>query len=331
MTASAWLLAIALCAQLSPSGPATPAAQVPQAAPERPVQLGGAVREAPGFLDGARRAVERAARRLWEREEPNAVRGNALSARGEVEKALEAYDAAEKTLPPEGPAAGALAHDRASALLKQGPAEAPRALAEANRALSSRDAATRALGAYDAGLALEGAGKAEQAIAAYGRALALDPSDADSKVNLELLLREEERRKKQPGSPSAQEDPKQQQKPGDDPKKAPGKQQDKNRPNEGEQQQARNDPQGSKKQGAEQQKEQKPAERSPSEGTPEGQEPRPQGQKPESAAQASAQPLDRSEAQRLLDALRGSEKNLQVWRFGKRARDVRRKEAVKDW
>ncbi|HXN82617.1 MAG TPA: hypothetical protein VN883_09055 [Myxococcales bacterium] len=292
MSGFPWVLAIALCGQLSPLGPA--------------------------------------ARRLWEREEPNAARGNALAASGDVEKALQAYDAAEKALPPDGPAAGALAHDRASALLKQGPAEAPRALAEANRALGSRDPATRALGAYDAALALEGAGNAEQAIAAYGRALALDPADADSKVNLELLLREEERRKKQPGR-SAQQEQQQQQKPGDDPKQAQRKQQDQKGANEGEQRQARNEPQGTDKQDGQRQKEQRPGERGTDEGRPEGQEPRPQGQKPESTAQASAQPLDRSEAQRLLDALRGSEKNLQVWRFGKRARDPRRKEAVKDW
>jgi tetratricopeptide (TPR) repeat protein len=299
MSAFRWVLAIALCGQLS-------------------------------LLDGAKRAAGHGARRLWEREEPNAARGNALAAGGEVEKALEAYDAAEKTLPPEGPAAGALAHDRASALLKQGPAEAPRALAEANRALSSRDPATRALGAYDAALALEGAGNSEQAIAAYARALALDPADADSKVNLELLLREEERKKKQPGNKSAQPDQQQQQKPGDDRKQAQRKQQDQKGANEGEQRQARNEPQGKEKQDDQGQKEQRPGERA-GEGRPEGQEARPQGQKPESTAQASAQPLDRTEAQRLLDALRGSEKNLQVWRFGKRARDPRRKEAVKDW
>jgi tetratricopeptide (TPR) repeat protein len=296
MSAFRWLLAIALCGQLS-------------------------------LLDGAKRA----ARRLWEREEPNATRGNALAAGGEVEKALQAYDAAEKTLPPESPAAGALAHDRASALLKQGPAEAPHALAEANRALSSPDAATRALGAYDAALALEGAGNSEQAIAAYARALALDPADADSKVNLELLLREEERKKKQRGDKSAQQDPQQPQKPGEDQKQAQPKQQDQKGGNEGEQRQARNDPQGKEKQDDQGQKEQRPGERGPGEAKPEGQEARPQGQKPESTAQASAQPLDRSEAQRLLDALRGSEKNLQVWRFGKRAKDPRRKEAVKDW
>src|SRR5256885_17260762 len=35
--------------------------------------------------------------------------------------------------------------------------------------------------------------------------------------------------------------------------------------------------------------------------------------------------LDRSEAQRLLDALRASEKNLQTWRFAKKKADVRKR------
>jgi hypothetical protein len=42
--------------------------------------------------------------------------------------------------------------------------------------------------------------------------------------------------------------------------------------------------------------------------------------------------VDRSEAQRLLDALRASEKQLQTWRFAKKKTDVRkRSDPEKDW
>ena len=42
--------------------------------------------------------------------------------------------------------------------------------------------------------------------------------------------------------------------------------------------------------------------------------------------------LRRSEAERLLDALRAGEKNLQVWRFAKdKRKEARRSDAEKDW
>ena len=46
---------------------------------------------------------------------------------------------------------------------------------------------------------------------------------------------------------------------------------------------------------------------------------------------AGSRPMDRSEAQRLLDALRAGEKNLQVWRFGKQKAKERRSDVEKDW
>jgi len=42
--------------------------------------------------------------------------------------------------------------------------------------------------------------------------------------------------------------------------------------------------------------------------------------------------VDRSEAERLLDALRADEKNLQPWRFAReKTKERQRRDAEKDW
>jgi tetratricopeptide (TPR) repeat protein len=147
----------------------------------------------PSLLDRSGRAL----RRLVEKPEPNVAEGNARAAAGDIEGALKAYEKAD--VPEHGPRAAALAHDRASALLRAGDAQlAPQAVQEANRGLAEGDAPLKAIAAYDLGYALEQSGRPDEAIAAYARALQLDPEDRDAKVNLELLLREEERKQKQP-------------------------------------------------------------------------------------------------------------------------------------
>jgi len=274
-------------------------------------------RPGPSLTDRAARAL----RRLIEKPEPNVVDGNARAIQGNLEGALQAYEKAQ--VPGAGPQAGALAHDRASALLRAGDAKlAPQAVQEANRALTEGDAPLKAMGAYDLGYALEQSGRPEDAIAAYARALQLDPTDRDSKVNLELLLREEQRKQKQP-NPAGKPDEKKQPQAGKDDQKQPGQQeqqkdqqkqagqeQDKNQ--QGQKQQAGKDEQQQQGQAPQQQQQDKP------------------GEKKELQA-AGNRPMDRSEAQRLLDALRAGEKNLQVWRFGKQKAKERRTDVEKDW
>ena len=310
------LLALALLAQAPPAQPV----------PEQPVQLQVVKRAKPGVLQRVGKAFSHGLRRLWEREEPNAVQGNALVAENKFDAALKAYDAADAKLPKQGSAAAALSLDRASALLHQGPEEAPRALEEAGRALASPDAATRAKAAYSAALAMEAAGKTKDAIAGYGRALALDPQDEDSKVNLELLLRTEERKKKQQSKQGEQDKQKPQQKQGEDKQQAQdkkGDQQKKDSPQD--QQQQPQDKQAQDKKDAEQKQEEQKKEQA-------GEQQKQADAKQQPGEQPGAgKPLDRSEAQRLLDALRASEKNLQVWRFGKRPKDQQRSPAARDW
>ncbi len=264
----------------------------------------------PSLLDRAGRAL----RRLVEKPEPNVAEGNARAAAGDVEGALNAYEKAEA--PEHGPRAAALAHDRASALLRAGNARlAPQAVQEANRALTEGDAPLKAMGAYDLGYALEQSGRPDEAIAAYARALQLDPDDRDAKVNLELLLRADERKQKQPQGQRAEEKKPQAGKDDKQKQQGPQEQQKDQQKQAGQDQQRKQD--GQQQAGQEQQQD-KAAQR-----------PDEAGEKELHAA--GNRPMDRSEAQRLLDALRAGEKNLQIWRFGKQKAKERRTDVEKDW
>lgn len=262
--------------------------------------------EPPGVFQRIRKPVERALRRLYQREDEDVARGNALAAQGDPDGALREYDKARAQRPDDP----RIAYDRATVLLKMDPKAAPVAAAEASQALQNGDAELKPKAAYDLALATEAMGHADDAIREYGAALALDPFDVDSKVNLELLLRsQEQRRQSQAGQPKEEKPAQQggQQKPqpqqGDASKKQDQPPKD---PNAGQQQNP--DPQ---QQSQEQQQAQ--------------QQPRPDSARPD-------KPVDRSEAQRLLDALRASEKQLQTWRFAKKKTDVRKRgDPEKDW
>ena len=271
----------------------------------------------PSLPDRAGRAL----RRLIEKPEPHVAEGNARAAQGDVQGALEAYE--EAKVPEHGNRAAALAHDKASALLRAGDARlAPQAVQEANRALAEGDAPLKAIAAYDLGYALEQSGRTDEAIAAYARALQLDPEDRDAKVNLELLLRQEARKQKQKQPMGQQEKEKKQPQAGKDEKQ---KQQGPEEKQKDQQKQAGSQPE---KQGGQQQK--KEEEQQQGQGAQQQPEPDKAGEKKELQA-AGNRPMDRSEAQRLLDALRAGEKNLQVWRFGKQKAKERRTDVEKDW
>jgi hypothetical protein len=228
--------------------------------------------------------LSKAMHRLYEKEDADVARGNAES---DPESALREYEKA-----PDSPE---VAFNRSGALLKiNKPAEA---LAQATNALPR----LKGPAAYHVALAIEGMGKPDEAMKAYALALGLDPSDEDSKVNLELLLRTEEERKKkqQAGQPQEQKQPQQ------------GK--DEQQQQKGEQEEKKQE----KEQGDQQQEQQQQAQK--------------QEKKKEQQA-AEEKPVDRSEAERLLDALRAGEKNLQAWRFAKdKRKEARRSEPERDW
>jgi tetratricopeptide (TPR) repeat protein len=282
------------------------------AAPERVVVVARPV-EPPGLLERLGKRMAAATRRLYERDDEGVARGNALLAQDDAQGALAEYDKARARLP-EDPG---VAFDRATALLKVDAKLAPEAASEAARALQRGGPALKPKAAYQMALALEGMGQADDALRQYGAALALDPDDVDSKVNLELLLRTEEQRRKSPaGQP---------------------------RPNQAAQQGEQQKPEPQK--GEAQRKQQE----SPAQKPTQGQEPQPQQPDPANPQQSASQqpdkqrekadpkagsekPVDRTEAERLLDALRASEKNLQIWRFAKKKTEVRkRSDLEKDW
>ena len=122
------------------------------------------------------------------------ARGNALAAGDDPEAALREYDRAQARMPDDPQ----VAFDRASVLLKLDPSKAAEAASEAARALQHGDAALKPKAAYDLALASEALGHADEAVRQYGAALALDPADTDSKVNLELLLRTQDQRRPNP-------------------------------------------------------------------------------------------------------------------------------------
>jgi hypothetical protein len=169
--------------------------------------------------------------------------------------------------------------------------------------------------AYDLALATESMGQAEEAVRRYGAALALDPADVDSKVNLELLLRTKEERRQNPVGQPKENQPRQQggeQKP--DAQKGDASQKPQSQPQD---------------QGPAQQQKGEAQEQAQPKSDPKSEEPQ---QRPASQQAANDKPVDRSEAQRLLDALRASEKNLETWRFAKKKADVRKRgDAEKDW
>ena len=280
------------------------------AAPERVVVVARKA-EKPGIFVKMGNALESAFHRLFQKEDAQVGHANQLAAQGDPEGALKEYDKARERLA-EDPA---LQVDRAGALLKiPDPSGPPAASTEAAQALQHAESTPlRAQAAYTLGLAQEGMGQPEEAIKSYTGALAIDPDDVYSKVNLELLLRtqEERKQKQQAGQPK---DQKQQSK--DQPQQKPDS-------SKGEEQKKQE-----QKQAGEQKKEDQKQQQ------PQQQDQQPQ-QKPDEKRQRQAQeqkPVDRTEAERLLDALRASEKNLQAWRFAKKKeKEPRRSEPEKDW
>lgn len=275
------------------------------AAPERVVVVAKPV-EKTGAFQKLGRSLGNAVKRLYEKEDPDVAEGNALAAQNDPEGAMQAYDRAL----PRMPDSARLHFDRANQLLKLGSDHAEQALAEATQAQQTQDRSLKARAAFDAALSHEALGQPDEAIKSYEQSLALDPEDADAKVNLELLLKKHERKQRQPQPQQQQSQDKQQQK--DQPDKSKGDEQQKNQQQQaGEKQQQKKE---EKKEQAGQEQQQQPKE-----------------EKNEQQQQAQ-KPVDRSEAERLLDALRAGEKNLQVWRFAKdKRKEARRGDVEKDW
>jgi hypothetical protein len=279
-----------------------------QAPPERVVMV-ARPHEKPSILSRAGDAIGKAWHRLYEKDDEQVASANALAAEGRPDAALHEYDAARERLKgsPE------LAYDRSTALVKSDPEKAPEAASEAAQALQHGDASLRQKAAYQLGVAQEAMGKPDDAMKSYATALSMNPDDEDAKVNLELLLKTQEERKQNQPQAQPQKDKQQSQQKKDEQQQSKG----------GEDKSQK--PQDQQQQGKQQEKQQAQQQQSPDQ-----QQAKPEEKKEQ--AQAAEKPVDRSEAERLLDALRASEKNLQTWRFAKEKRkNAPRVEAEKDW
>jgi hypothetical protein len=312
-----------LCALLCLAGPAAPATEPGE--PRAAGQIAGQEQEQPpasrSLAARAAGSLKDAALRLFRAPEPHAEAGNEKAAKGDVAGALAELQSAEaQAKSPEAKAA--LAFDRSAALLR-GPKEgAPAALEQALEAERSTSRPLQAKSAYHAALALEAGGKKEEAIAAYARTLALDAQDEDAKVNLELLLLEQRRQRQQDQKQDQQKQRQQaKQEPRGEGSSQPPQQGPKEAPKEAPKETSKNRPAPGRK---DEPQPQQPAE-----------QPREQTSGRPSDPQQSQQPgpqLGRSDAQRLLDAAKAGEKNLQTWRFNKPKQENRRRpQAEKDW
>lgn len=278
------------------------------AAPER-VVLVAKPEGPPGLFHQLSAGLGKAAHRLYQKEDADVAQGNALAAQNDPDGSLKAYDRALERLPD----SAELHYDRAGQMLKLGAEHAKKAHEEALQALQTQEKSLKAFAAFELGLSDEQLGHPDEAMKDYQQALALDPGDADAKVNLELLLKTQEERKQKQQQQQQSKEKNQQEK--QKPDKSKGEEQQKDQQKQAGQQEEK------KKEEEKQQAGQQ-------------QEPADQEKKEEKKEQAAAEqkPVDRSEAERLLDALRAGEKNLQLWRFARdKRKEARRGDVEKDW
>jgi tetratricopeptide (TPR) repeat protein len=293
--------------------------------------------------------------RAWDwfrAENPDVQRGNALLGQNKPAEALQAFDAAQRSLPNDP----GVQLNRGLSLMAAGKlGEAREALAGAAQRANTPE--LRAKAQYDLGLAFlreadaqaaDEAQRAEaqkslrEAVDAFRSSLRSAPGNRDAAWNLELAkrrlvdLEHKQEQEKQKQEQEKQEQEKQEQgEPGDEPKQdeqKPGEQQDK--PEQNPDQQPRQDGQGADQQAPK--PDQQPSGTPPEPNKPgEAQAPKPaQPPKPEPAnpppapEPGSAKPLP-EDMQRALDALSESD-SLQKQRARARARE-RPQRVEKDW
>ena len=239
------------------------------------------------------------------KEDPRVKTANQDYAAGKYDEALRGYEDSLR----DHPNAPELQFDRGNALFKLGrQAEAREAYLSA---LAAKDSSLKAQDYYNMGNALWELDKNDEAAEAYQRALMLEPNFAEARHNLELLLA--------PPPDGGQPDGGGQDGGGSD-GGGDGGQKDK-----GDGGQGNDSKDGGQQSSAGQDGGEKPKPQQPEDAG--------QSQKPEQGARDGGgpkpQPLDKLQADQLLDALRQREKNLQMWKF--RVKQQHPKEAEKDW
>jgi len=244
----------------------------------------------------------------FSREDPRVKAANQEYSAGHYDEALRGYEEALR----DHPNAPELQFDRGNALFKLGrQAEAREAYLSA---LGARDSSLKAQDYYNMGNALWALDRNDEAAQAYQRALMLDPNFQEARHNLELLLA--------PPPDGGQPDGGGQDGGSGDGGGDGGQAKSQGDGGQGNQSGDAGSSSSAGEDGGEQPK---PEQRGDA---GESQPPTAQRQGPD-AGGAKPQPLDKLQADQLLDALRQREKNLQMWRF--RQKPQHPKEAEKDW
>jgi len=264
----------------------------------------------------------------FETNPPGVERGLKAYDEGRFEDALRAFQDAER----EAPGNPALEYNRGNALYRLGRFDEARE--SYRRAADSAGTSLKERDLYNMGNALASLGDTQGAIGAYRKALVLEPQDEAARHNLEVLLRKIPPPKSQSsdggtdgGSPDAgQRDGGSDGGQGDGGQSGDGGTQRGDAGTRGgaDAGQADGGSQAQQRTGAEQDGGTDGGSRpdQPDAGAPEPEQLRDGGV-------GRAGGFDRSEAERLLDAMRQNERNLQLWRFQQKKRQ--RKPDEKDW
>jgi len=275
----------------------------------------------------------------FQAESPEVSRGNQALRAGDPASALEHYDRAESKL---GHRAE-LDYDRGNALFAQKRFEEARDAYK--KALTGPDG-LKSRDYYNLGNALAKLKSDDEALDAFRKALAVDPQNEDARYNLEVMLRRKQ--------PQQQQKKDQKPKPGDSPDggssaQAGNEQRDGGSQNDahdggtdgadaGRQQErdagadprdgrARQQPEDSRDGGQPEHAQQPQQSPQPSESQQDG------GQRNggSDGRQAEAAQMSRQDAEKLLDAMRGRERNMPMAPAGKNPRRARSSNAAKDW
>ena len=278
---------------------------------------------------------------LLDREQPDVAAGTEALARGAFDEALARYDAAAAALPEQAE----VHHNRGNALYGLGRYEEAQA-AWIEALAHRRDEAGAAADYFHLGNALAQQGMVDEAIDSYRRALRIDPAAEEPRRNLERLLRrrqqeqeqqqqqqDEQQQEQQQGEDESQQQGaggEQQQGEGEDEQAQADREQqgedggEQPRPGEGDEQQEPGEGEGEPDPGQQQAEAQQ---QGAGQGTPEGERPGAAA----AAGEAGEGEMQRSDAVRLLDALRDGEQNFQLWRYQKNAKDKGNVDVDKEW